>query len=126
MVAIEEWHAFFHPIRRRRTLQIVVEILLQADCVILLVRPVTQSVRLAVVVEQVDFLAQPAQRQEELQALVPWHGSVAIVLQNHHRSGYSISRKDGRILDESLWVLPDGPANAALRALILELARNAR
>ena len=43
----------------------MIEVLLQADGVILLVGALAQAVRFAVVVEEVDFLAQAAQRQVE-------------------------------------------------------------
>src|ERR1035438_8885460 len=72
------------------------------------------------------FLAEAAQRQIEFHALIPRHGVVAIVVQQHDGSLHAVRPEDGRILDEARGILPDGSADAALRALILELPRDAR
>src|ERR1035437_737644 len=102
----------------------MIEVLLQADRVVLLVGPLAQPVRFAVVVEEVDFLAQAAQRQIKLHALIPWHRVVAIVVQQHYRRLYPVRPEDRRVFDEARGVLPDGSADAALRALILKLPRD--
>src|ERR1035441_3418467 len=104
----------------------MIEVLLHANGVVLLIGPAPQAVRLSVVIEKIHFLAQPPQRQEELDALIPRHRIVAVVLQNQHRSLHAIGPENRRVLDETRGVLPDRPANAALRALILELPRDAR
>src|ERR1017187_736390 len=125
-VALDVGDALLHPCRGRRALQVVIEVLLQADGVILLVGPLAQSVRFAVVIEEVDFLTQAAQCQVELDALIPWHRVVAIVVQQHDRRPHAVRPENGRVLDEARRVLTDGSADAALRALVLALPRDAR
>src|ERR1051326_4837880 len=100
----------------------MVEVLLQTNGVVFLVGAIAQTVWLSIVIEQVDFLAEAAQREEELDALVPRHGVVTVILENHHRSLHPVHPENRRILDETRRELPDGAADAALCAFILELA----
>ncbi len=61
-------------------LQEVVEILMHAHRAIFLSGALAGAVRRAVVVEQVNLFVEPAQGEEHLDALIPRHGVVTIVL----------------------------------------------
>src|SRR5579871_3442534 len=85
LVAIDVGNALLHPLRLGRALQEMIEELLQANGVVLLVGTAVDVVRLAVIVEQVDFLPQAAQREEQLESLVPWHRVIGVILQDQQR-----------------------------------------
>src|SRR5690348_4943710 len=63
-MAFQIGNAALHPIGLRRAFQEVIEVLLQTDRVVLLVRTAAQTVRLSVIDEQICFLPQAAQRQQ--------------------------------------------------------------
>src|SRR5215831_20897640 len=79
LVPLQVRDALLHPRRLGRPLEVVVEELLHAYRVVLLVDALAQAVVLAVVVEQVNLLAEPPQGQEVLDALVPGDGAVLVV-----------------------------------------------
>ena len=71
-----------HPLRHRGVQQIVVEELLHAPLEVFFVLRFLYSMGIAIVVKQPGGLAQAAQRYEELDALVPGHGAVVVIVQN--------------------------------------------
>src|SRR5262249_42345163 len=75
--------------------------------------------------EHVDFLVQAPQREVKLDALIPRHRVVGVVVQDHDRRLHAVGPENWRVLDEARGILPDRSADTALRVLVLELARNA-
>src|SRR5262249_56041485 len=62
-------------------------------------------------------------RKVVLDALIPRHGVVVVVVEHQNRSLDAARVKDGRVFDEAHRVFPQAAADAALRAFVLELAR---
>src|SRR3712207_8676185 len=55
----------------------------------------------AVVVEHVDLLAQAAERDEHLDALVPRHRVVVVVVHDEQRRAHAVGEEERRVLDEA-------------------------
>jgi ATP-dependent helicase/nuclease subunit A len=119
-------HAMLHPDGRRRVEQVVVEELLHAHGPVLPVHHPPQAMRLAVVVQHPDRLAEPAQRDEILDALVPRHRAVLVVVQHEQRRVDLVRPEDGRVLDVAHGRFPQRCAEPALCPLVLELPDHAR
>ena len=123
---LEERHALVHPLRPRLAEQVVVEELVHVDGPVLHVVAVAQAVRLAVVVEHVGLLAEPPHRRVELDALVPRHRIVRVVVDRQVRRVDLLDPEDRRVLDELQRRVPRRRADAALRLLVLELRATCR
>src|SRR5262245_4869645 len=118
-------HASFHPLRLRRVLEEVVEVLGEMDRPMLLVLALAQSVFLAVVGEHVRFLAQPPHRGEELDALLPRHRVVFVVGHRQIRRTDVLDPEERRVLHVDQRILPRRHADPALRLFVLERPRHA-
>src|SRR5262249_19630125 len=121
--ALQIRNPFLHPFGRGRSFQEVIEEFLQPPRVIFLVGAAAQTVRFAVVVEHIDFFVQSPESQVVLDALIPRHGVVVVVVEHQNRGLDAARVKDGRVFDEAHRVFPQAAADAALRAFVLELAR---
>ncbi len=118
--------AVFHPHGHRRAFQVVVEELLQTDGDVLAVLACADIVRLAVVLQHPYGLLQAAQRHEHLDALIPRHCAVLVVVHDEQRRIDAVSVEHRGVGDVELRCFPQVAAYARLSALILRLARFAR
>ena len=78
-------------------------------------------VRFAPVVEQPGRFAEAAQGGKPLDALVPGHGPVVVVVQDQERGVDLVGREDGAVLVVTLEVAPGRAPDAALGVLVLKL-----
>ena len=101
----------------------MIKILIHTQRKIFLVSAAAQVVQLAVVVEQIGFLFKAAQRQEQLNPLIPRHRIIGIVGQNQQRGLYFRDMEYRRISEVHIRCLIQGLADAALLLLVLELSR---
>src|ERR1051325_8385231 len=116
-------NAMHHPIRRRRSLQLVVEELLHAVRDVLLIRAALRIVDVTVVADEVHLLAESPHADEQLDALIPRYGVVHVILHHEQWRRDLVEPEERGILDETCRILPDRSADAALRRLVLEGAR---
>ena len=79
-----------HPIRLRVPAQVVVEELLHSHRDVFLIRALCRVVHVVVVIEQVDLFVQPPQGDEHLDALIPRHRVVGVVMHHEQRRGDAI------------------------------------
>lgn len=91
-------HTIFHPGWFGGSLHIEVEELLEADAEVLAVATLHEIVLLLVVFQHPNFLAQSSQRHEVLDALIPWHGSIVVIVHDEEWSGHFVGLKERRVL----------------------------
>ena len=120
-MGLNVWNTVIHPLRPRTAFEVMIKELLHPHGVVLPVRPLVQIVALAIVVEQINFFAQPAKSQIKLKPSGEWSVRVGIVVEDHERRLYPIGSEDGRVFDKELGVLPEIAANPALIFLICPL-----
>src|SRR6266542_3904533 len=125
LLALQVRNAFLHPFRRRCSFKEMIKKLLQATRVVLLIYSLAQAVLLAVVAEHVDLFAQPSQGEEVLDALVPRHRVVFVVIDHQKRRLHAVGAKDRRVLQVTQRVFPEAAADTRLRAFVLKLSREA-
>src|SRR5688572_15445240 len=101
----------------------MIEELLQAARVVFLIDALPQAVPLAVVVEHVNLFTEAAQREVELDALIPRYRVVFVVVNHQQRRLHAISTEDRRVLQKTHRVLPKASADPRLRVLVLKLTR---
>ncbi len=119
-------HAFLQPDRRRCPFQIMIEELLHANLPVLFVVEFGRPVRLVVVVDQPDRFTQAPERHKKLDALVPGHMAVVVVVHDEQRRLDFIRPEDRRVFHVAHGVFPQRTANAALSALVLKHPAPAR
>src|ERR1019366_6356733 len=99
---LDERNPARHPVRSRRSQQLVREKLLHLLVDVFLIGTLARVVTLAVVRDHVRLLLEAAHGEVELDSLVPRHGPVGVVLHPHDRRGDAIEVEERGVLDEAL------------------------
>ena len=98
----------------------MIEILLQTDLPVPFVLVFDRPVGFVIVVEQPHRFGEAAQGHKQLDALVPRHRAILVIMQNQQRCLDLVGPEDRGVLEIAHRVFPERSADAALGALVLE------